>query len=199
MRLAVAFHLGDLVQRFPTHARLGVLSVDRLAIQPLEWEHLPVGDIAVVGDGENASAGVLLVGVEVVPQVLRVGRVRRAEGKDLPRLVAIVLEDDDPVQIARRFRRGNRCPFEPDQSSESSGLVVLLREGDLAIPNCACHPRIIDRVFTWDNRIQEPLLERTAPVAGLHHVVDHSAPLVLEELGVGLCDHRSEPQVLGVV
>ena len=62
--LSVALDLRRLVEALPLGARLGVFAVDALAGPRLDdGEHAPVGEIAVVRDGEHIAAGFLLVGL----------------------------------------------------------------------------------------------------------------------------------------
>ena len=63
MRLTVPLDLGDLVERLPPRAGLGVLQVHRLAAERLHHgEHDAVAQVAVVANGERLAAGLVLVG-----------------------------------------------------------------------------------------------------------------------------------------
>ena len=97
MRLAVSLDLRHLVQWLEPGAHLGILAVDRAAIQPLRGKHLAVGYVAVVRDRQHAAARLLLIICHVVPQLFGINRVERRERQYLLCLIGAVLENDDPV------------------------------------------------------------------------------------------------------
>ncbi len=171
MRLAVALDLRDLVQRLPAHAGLGVAPVDRAAVEALDGEHQPVRQIAVVRDREHAAAGLLLVGVHELPQVLRILRVEGREGQDLAGLARVLLEDDDPVQVARVLHVVDRRPLEADQRREHTRLVELVGGLDLTVPDQALHLVQIDEVTILGDTLGAPEHEGFVAFARLDQVV----------------------------
>ena len=98
MRLAVALHLGDLHQRFPARAALGVVLGHFLTLDDLRV-HLAVADVAVVGDRQNLAAGLLLVFGHELPELLGIPAIEGAEGKDLFHPIGPVAKDHAPVQV----------------------------------------------------------------------------------------------------
>ena len=68
MCLAIALDLGRFVEALPFGARLGIFAIDRLAGEGFDdREHPPVGKIAVMGDCEDVSPGLVLVGLHPFP------------------------------------------------------------------------------------------------------------------------------------
>jgi hypothetical protein len=81
--------------------------------------------------GQYASAGFLLVGGKLFPEVLRFIAVERGERPDLKDLVAVVSEYDIPVEIvAARHRR----PLVTVKGGEPTGLVVGIGDFDVPFP-----------------------------------------------------------------
>ncbi len=72
MRLAIAFHLRDLINRLPSSARLSVGRGQLFAVHGLAWEHHAVREIAVVSNGHHFRPGFVFHGLERVPQVSRI-------------------------------------------------------------------------------------------------------------------------------
>ena len=140
MRLAVALDLRRLVERLPAGACLGVFRGQRLAGRGigLRREHPAVREIAVVRDGQNPSTGLVLIGLEMLPQILRSRAALRRIGRErkgLARLVAAVAVDHDTMQIvAGRHLRG---PLIADEGGEASRLIVFFRRGDDLVPGRA--------------------------------------------------------------
>ncbi len=102
MRLAVPFHLGDFVQRLPHRASFRVIPVDGCPVQGLEREHHPVGEIAIVRDGENLTASLLLIHGHPSPQVFRITRIVGPEREDPLCLIGAVPHHQHAVQIVAR-------------------------------------------------------------------------------------------------
>jgi hypothetical protein len=96
MCLAGALHLGDLHQRFPASAALGVVPGHRLIVDGLRV-HDAVADVAVVGDRQDLAAGPLLVVGHERPELLGILAVEGAEGDDLLYPIGAVAKDHDPV------------------------------------------------------------------------------------------------------
>ena len=87
-------------------------------------ERDPVRQVAVVRNREDLTAGLVLVGLQHVPQVLRVVAAHGPHGRirlDLTCLVAAVAKDDDAVQIVATRVRG---PFVTDESREPARFVM---------------------------------------------------------------------------
>ena len=146
MCLAVALDLGGLVQRLPARAGLGVLLRDRLAGEGIDFrEHDAVRQVAVMRDRKELAAGLVLVGLQVFPQVLRVVAADRADrrvGLDLACLVAAVAQHHDAVQVVAARVRG---PLEADECRELVRLVVGLRCLDGDFPGVAISLRTRQR------------------------------------------------------
>src|SRR5690606_10363026 len=70
--LAVPLDLGDLHQGLPAHAGLCVGLGQGRALVGLVGEHSAIAGVGVVGDGEDAAAGLGFVSRQELPQVLRV-------------------------------------------------------------------------------------------------------------------------------
>ena len=168
-----------------------------------DGEHQAVAQIAVVGDGEHAAAGLLLVGAHPFPQLARDCRCRgRRHGKrlDLARLVAVVAEDDIAVQVVAAGVRG---PLVADEGGEAARLVVLLRGGDRLLPGAAIGARAgkIHEVL-GERPVREghdDLDRRVCALAGLDHVIPFAAGRVGEQLGLAGEQIRKEPHVVGVI
>ena len=197
VRLAVALDLGHLVDRLPPHPALGVVAVQGLTVgQGDGVEHEAVGEVAVVGDGQQAVARLLLVGRHPVPQVLGIGGVVVGEGQDPVGPGLVSPEDHVAVQVVPA---GAGRPLEADEGGEDAGLVVLLGVRRDPLPD---RPR--QGVVALQGVV--PLRHALAPqgvgppgIAFLDEPVDLLAELRPQELGVGLGDHGGEAQVLGVV
>ena len=127
MRLAVTLDLGDLVERLPARAGLGIGAVEVSTGEGVDHrEHAPVGEIAIMGDRQHLAAGPFLVGGQPAPEVLRVvaaGRAQGGVGLDLPGLVATIPVDDDPVEVVAP---GVRRPLVADEGGEPAGLIRLV-------------------------------------------------------------------------
>ena len=140
MRLAVALDLRDFVERLPAGARLGIFRRQRLPGRRigLDREHPAIRQIAVMRDRQHPSAGLVLIGLEVLPQILRRRAALRRIGRErqrLHRLRGTVAVDHDAMEIVagRHLRR----PFVADEGAEMSGVVVLLGRGDDLVPGRA--------------------------------------------------------------
>ena len=134
MGFAVALHLGSLIEHLPAGALLGILAIDLLAGEGLDdREHRAVAQIAVVGDGENLAAGLVLVVLQPFPEIARIvapGRQRRKR-HDLARLVAAVAENDVAVKVVAAGVRG---PLIADEGGEPAGVVRLFGSRDRLLP-----------------------------------------------------------------
>ena len=137
MRLAVPLHLGDLIERLPAGAGLGVALVEFLAEGLDHREHRAVAQVAVVGDREHLAAGLLLRGRHPLPEVLGVvvaERRQRGVGLDEARLRAVPAEDDVAVQVVAAGVHG---PLVADEGREPARVVVGLGRLDRLLPGRA--------------------------------------------------------------
>ena len=81
MRLAVALDLCHFVEPLPFHARLGVLTVDLLPERLDNRKHATVAQVSIVGNGENLTAGGILVGFHPLPQIDGIVAAERFDGR----------------------------------------------------------------------------------------------------------------------
>ena len=71
MGLAVALHLRDFDERLQAGAGARILRGDRLSSDGIDQrEHQSVRQVAVMRNGEHAAAGLRLVGLQRLPEVL---------------------------------------------------------------------------------------------------------------------------------
>ena len=88
MRFTRALHLGHFVQRLPLRPPQRIVAIERLLGRERDVvEHEPIGQIAVVRDGQQPAAGFLLVVGHPFPEVLGIDAVVLREGQDLIGLV----------------------------------------------------------------------------------------------------------------
>ena len=203
MSLAIALHLGDFVDALALGARLGVLAVERLAVERLDQrEHDSVAEIPVVRDRQHLAARLLLVGFHPFPQIARIGAARRVvdEGLDLPRLVAVVAEQDVAVHVRAVDQRG---PLVADESRELARIVGFLRGLDDAKPGrgVARRPGVVHDLLG-----EFPLREggddvhrRGAFLTRVHHVVPLLSRRIGQELGLACLQIRDQSHLIGVV
>src|SRR3990170_3304304 len=135
MGFAVALDLGRLVKQLPTRTLHSIFAIDRLAGERLDdWEHATVGKIAVVGDGEQVAAGLVLIGRHPLPQVARVVAAERLHGRerlDEACSFGSVSEDDVAMQIvAARIRR----PLIAYECREPARIIGLFGSLDRLLP-----------------------------------------------------------------
>ena len=132
---AIALHLGSLIEHLPTGTLLGILAIDLLAGEGFDdREHRAVAEIAVVGDGENLAAGLVLVLLQPFPKIARIVAPRRQRRKrhHLARLVGAVAENDIAVKVVATGVRG---PLIADDGSEPAGVVRLFGSRDRLLPS----------------------------------------------------------------
>ena len=72
MRLAVTFYLGDLGNRLPTHARFGIILIERVSVECGGVPHQPITEIAVVRNRQRLAPGQLFVLIQCGPKMLGV-------------------------------------------------------------------------------------------------------------------------------
>ena len=128
VRFAVSLDLGRLVERLPLRPGICVLAGQRLLGDRVDHrEHEPIRQVAVVGDGQNIAAGLVLVGLEKLPEILRIRAALRRIGRGghrLASLVGVVPVDDYPVQVLPRWNL--RGPLVADEGGEAARFVVPL-------------------------------------------------------------------------
>jgi hypothetical protein len=106
VRLAVALDLGHLVERLPLRPGLRIFLTQRSLCDGVDLrKHDAVRKVAVVGDSEYVAAGLVLVGLQELPQIFRIGAALRGVGggrDSLPCPVAVVTVDHHAVQVLSR-------------------------------------------------------------------------------------------------
>src|SRR4029079_1526614 len=203
MRLTVALRLGGLVKTLPTSALFGVVAIELLAEGFDDRKHSAVAEVAVVGDGEHAAAGLALVGFHPLPQldgIIAAERRRDRERLDLHRLVTAVAEDDIAMEVVASRVRG---PLKADEGREAAGVIVVLRRGDGFMPGTSIGPR----PRRIDKRLGErPLREgdnnldgRICTPARLDHLVPLAPGGIGEELRLAREQIREEAHVIGMI
>ena len=199
MRLAVALDLRHLVDRLQPRPRLGIGARQAAPVEIDQREHAPVGQVAVVRDGEHLAAGLLGIGIEELPQHGRVLAVEGGERHDLVGLVLAVAEDHDAVQVVAAVVGG---PLVADQRGEPPGLVVALGDAGVVLPDRArelraehrfWHRAGADRADHLDRRLDRAL------AAGCHQVVPAPQRRVRHQVRVALLDLLGGAQAFGVI
>ena len=99
VRFAVSLDLRRLVDRLPSGARGRPVARQRFTLVGLDPEHQAVADVAVVRDGEERSARLVLPGLHPFPQILGVLAVLGRERQHLVGLGLAVAVDHVPVQV----------------------------------------------------------------------------------------------------
>ncbi len=139
MGFAVALHLGDLEQRFPAAAHLGVRLVDRFSIAHGFSEHYTIADVAVMRDGQCLTTGSGFVCRKEIPQVLRMDAIEGRKRQYLLHPIWAVTENNDAVKIVAV--RG-RAPLIAIEGGEHAGGVELGGNIHDSIPHAALELRI---------------------------------------------------------
>ena len=134
MRFAIALDLRGLVDRLPFGARGRPVARERAALVGLEAKHQTVTDVAVVGNRQQRAARSVLPGLHPLPQILGVLAFLRGERQHLVGLRLAVAIDHVPVQVVARVVAG---PLVADEGGEPAGLVVLLHDRRLPLPQRA--------------------------------------------------------------
>ena len=197
VRLAVALHLCDFVDRLPSHAALRVVAVERLLRGQRDIvKHHAAREIAVVRDRQQTAAGLLLVGSHPLPQFLGVLRVILRDRDDLIRLGLAVAKNDVAVEIVSV---GRGRPLEANERRELSGLVVFLGGGGDALPHGPGDGIVIlQRILPLEHDFA-PRVIRLPALTTLYQIMDPPSELRLEQIRIGLGDHRSQAEILGVI
>ena len=85
-----------------------------------------------MGDGEHAAAGLRLIVLKSLPEILRIVSLKGREWQDLLRPFRSIAKDDDPMDVVAA------CvgrPLITDQRGEYAGVVVFLRSPDVLLPD----------------------------------------------------------------
>ena len=197
VRLAVALHLGDFVERLPAHPALRVVAVERLLRgQRHVVEHQAAGEVAVVRDGEHAGARLPLRLAHPFPQVLGILAVVLRERNHLIGLGLAVPEDHVAVQVVAGRTRG---PLVADEGGELARFVVFFGRGSLPRPH---RPRdglaALQGVLPDEHPLTPGVVgEPTLPA--LDQIVHRASELRLQEVGVRLGDHRRQTEILRMI
>ena len=204
--LAVSLDLGDLVERLPLDAFLRPRAVVGFAGERIRHrEHDTVAEVAVVRDRQDPPAGLVLVGLQPLPQVALVrATVRRQRGVRLhdARLARPVAVDDNAVSVGALLGRG---PLVAVERGVAAGLVVLLRCRDGLLPGRAVGGGPGGEVKGLRETVPGERLDdldrgRDALLATrLDHVVPLPAGRVGEHLRVAGVQEGEEPHVVRVV
>ena len=99
MCLTITLDLGDFIHRLPARPCLCPFARQRIALEGPEREHLAIGKVAIVGDGQQRSAGLLLPLGHPLPKVLRVLAVEGGHRQHLVGLVLAVPVDHVAVEV----------------------------------------------------------------------------------------------------
>ena len=91
--------------------------------------------------GEDASTRRLLVVRHVLPEHLRIVGIYRREGQDPVRILLVVAENNDTVQVVSVRMR---TEFVPDHRGEDAGLVVFFGKRGRLVPGVSQHPGVTD-------------------------------------------------------
>jgi hypothetical protein len=204
MGLAISLDLGGLVKTFPLDTGFGVLAIDPFAGAGLDdRKHPAVREIAVVRDGEHASAGLVLVGRHPLPKVAGVVAAEWRQDRirhDAARLVAVIPEDHVPVEVVAA---GVRRPLVADKGREAAGGVRLLRRLDGLLPSRA----VSVAVRAIEQRLRELALgkgdndldRRIRPLSADDHVVPSPPGRIGHNVGFGGEQVWKKAHVVGVI
>src|SRR5262245_20188045 len=110
MSLAVALDLCGLIEALPASTLFGVFAVDRLVREGFDdREHPPITQVSIVGDGQHAATGLLLIGGHPLPQVARIVaalRLHRNQRLNSAGAQAVVPKNDVAMQVVPASVRG---------------------------------------------------------------------------------------------
>ena len=115
---------------------------------------------------------------------------------DLIRPGLAVAKDDVAVEIVSV---GGGRPLKANERSELAGLVVFFGGGGDALPHGA-HDGIVtlQRILALDHGFT-PRVIRVPALTTLYKVMDPASELRLQQIRIGLGDHRGQAEILGVV
>ena len=99
VRFAVTFHLRYLVEWFPTGTLFRPGLGEGLAGKRAQREHHAATHIAVVRNGEHLTTGLGFIGLQRLPELLRVLAVQCRERQDLAHTFSAVPIDDNAMQV----------------------------------------------------------------------------------------------------
>ena len=123
MRLGVALDLGCFNDFLPAHALARVFGIDGPAAQRRIGEHQALGDIGIVGYGQETGAGGGAGLVQPSPQIIGIGALQGGNRLEGTRLVAVGIGDHHAMQVGAA---GKGTPFPAQQGGEPTRLVVRL-------------------------------------------------------------------------
>ncbi len=147
MRVGGSLYLAHLDERLVADPLLRVVVVHRISGPVDQLEHLTVGAVRVVRDGETLDALRAQL-VHPVPQTFGILRVEARERDGGQALT--VLEDDVAVQVAAIV--GRRSVFVGDEGGEMAGVVELLGGVDDVAPRGLGDP---GSLFAIDGAVAE--------------------------------------------
>ena len=102
----------------------------RFAVESLHRKHAAVAQVAVVGDGQHFSTGFLFEFFQMSPQVFRILTVELRVRHGAIRHAGIAAEEHVSVKIVP----SHGGVFETDDRTETSGLVVFVRQRGVGLP-----------------------------------------------------------------
>ena len=196
MSFAGTLPLSHFVQRLPLRAPQHIVAVEgRLGRERDVVEHEPIGEIAVVPDGQQPPARFFLVVGHPLPQVLGIDAVVLRVGHDLIGFVLGVAKDDYSMQIVAR---GRRRPLVADQRGEVTRVVVFFGCSGDALPRRARHRHPLEGILARKHG-RTPCVVRLRALAALDEFNHLAAELGREEIRVRFGDHRRQAQVFRVI
>ena len=199
MGLTITLHLGDFVKRLPTRTLLRIAAINGLSLPERDVvEHQAIGEVAVVGNGQEFSTRAFLVTGHPAPQVLRVLGLVGAEGQYLIGKLLAIAKDHVAVQVVTT---GHRGPFIADKRGKQAGGVIRFCRGRDQVPGSfrSCHAFIARHGINAAGLRCTPLIEGLAPLARPQELVDSPAILCRQDSRVPCCGQRRQTQVLRVV
>ncbi len=143
MRLALPLHLQRFEERLPSLTVLGPLLGHRVARECGKREHAAVGQVAVMRNREHLPSGLLFPGRHPFPQVLGVFALERRHRQNLLGLRFAVPVNHVAMQVVAAAGVGR--PLVGDKRREPAGLVVLLLNRDVLVPDCLGELRVHDQ------------------------------------------------------
>ena len=113
--------LGDLHHCLPARAQAGISGIDRLAGYCRARKHRALGEVGIMGDGNEINPGLPVGFCQPFPKIFRVFTIIRAEREDLFRGIAVNRGQHNPVQV---FAVRLCAVFPTDQRGELSRRIV---------------------------------------------------------------------------
>jgi hypothetical protein len=196
--LAVALGLDNLEERLPTPAGLGVVAGERAALHGLDGEHHAVGEVAVVRNGQDIAAGLLLVAGHVPPEVFGVPAVDERKGHNPGGAGGVVPEDDHAVKIVAAGLGG---PLEANEGGEDAGAVHAVGDPGGGFPHRALEGIASDLVLGGVGALYHFLrcLKDSLVISGLDSPTPAPPGFRTEKEWIRGLQGRGESEILGVV